>query len=93
MVAYVVIQRRRSRYAVRFTNLPGNVEGFFKSVSGLRYETDVAEGRLALSPADAARAVITYTRGLVVIERLYSDTDRLRQATDLMLLMLFRDAA
>jgi AcrR family transcriptional regulator len=52
-----------------------------------------AAGRLALSPADAARAVITYTRGLVVIERLYSDTDRLRQAAGLMLQLLFRDAA
>ena len=26
---------------VRFTNLPGNVETYFKSVSGLRYETEV----------------------------------------------------
>ena len=28
-------------FLVRFTNLPGNVEGFFKSVSGLKYETEV----------------------------------------------------
>ena len=28
-------------FLVRFTNLPGNVEGFFKSVSGLRYETEI----------------------------------------------------
>lgn len=27
-------------FLVRFTNLPGNVEGFFKSVSGLKYETE-----------------------------------------------------
>jgi len=26
---------------VRFTNLPGNVETYFKSASGLRYETEV----------------------------------------------------
>ncbi|HTJ99119.1 MAG TPA: TetR/AcrR family transcriptional regulator, partial [Bordetella sp.] len=58
-----------------------------------RLSRDDAAGRLALSPADAARAVITYTRGLVVIERLYSDTDRLRQAAGLMLQMLFREAA
>lgn len=28
-------------FLVRFTSLPGNVEGYFKSVSGLRYETEV----------------------------------------------------
>jgi len=28
-------------FLVRFTNLSGSVEGFFKSVSGLRYETEV----------------------------------------------------
>jgi phage tail-like protein len=28
-------------FLVRFTNLPGNVEGFFKSASGLRYETEI----------------------------------------------------
>ena len=28
-------------FLVRFTNLPGNVEGFFKSVSGLKFETEV----------------------------------------------------
>jgi len=28
-------------FLVRFTNLPGNVEGFFKSVGGLKFETEV----------------------------------------------------
>jgi phage tail-like protein len=28
-------------FLVRFTDLPGTVESFFKSVSGLRYETEV----------------------------------------------------
>jgi phage tail-like protein len=28
-------------FKVRFTSLPGNVEGFFKSVSGLKYEQEV----------------------------------------------------
>ena len=28
-------------FLVRFTSLPGNVEGFFKSCSGLRYETEI----------------------------------------------------
>jgi phage tail-like protein len=27
-------------FLVRFTNLPGNVETYFKSVSGIRYETE-----------------------------------------------------
>jgi phage tail-like protein len=30
---------------VRFTSLPGNVETFFKSASGLRYETEVVPVR------------------------------------------------
>ena len=28
-------------FKVQFDNLPGNVEGFFKSVSGLKFETEV----------------------------------------------------
>src|ERR1044071_2958948 len=28
-------------FLVRFTNLPDNVEGFFKSVTGLKFETEV----------------------------------------------------
>jgi AcrR family transcriptional regulator len=58
-----------------------------------RFSRGDAAGRLALPPADAARAVITYTRGIVVVERVYHDADRLRHAADLMLQMLFRDAA
>ncbi len=32
-------------FLVRFTSLPGNVETFFKSASGLRYETEVVPVR------------------------------------------------
>ena len=46
--------------------------------------------RLALSPAKAARLVITVTRGIVVLERIYpDDRQRLRSAADSLLDILF----
>jgi AcrR family transcriptional regulator len=45
---------------------------------------------LALSPAKAARLVITVTRGIVVLERIYpDDRQRLRSAADSLLDVLF----
>ena len=47
-------------------------------------------GKLALSPAKAARLVITVTRGIVVLERVYpDDRQRLRAAADSLLEVLF----
>jgi AcrR family transcriptional regulator len=46
--------------------------------------------KLALSPARAARLVITVTRGIVVLERIYpGDRQRLRSAADSLLDVLF----
>ncbi len=46
--------------------------------------------KLALSPEKAAQLVITVTRGIVVLERVYaSDRKRLRAASDALLAVLF----
>ncbi|GII57238.1 TetR family transcriptional regulator [Planotetraspora thailandica] len=43
-----------------------------------RLSTDEARARLAIPPAEAARVLITMTRGIVVMERVYQDPERLR---------------
>ena len=44
-----------------------------------RFAMDQASKCLALEPTAAARLVITLTRGIVVIERLYQDAERLKE--------------
>jgi AcrR family transcriptional regulator len=46
--------------------------------------------QLALSPQDAARLIVTHTRGLVVIERVYRDEKRMRSMADLLIRLLFK---
>ncbi|RPE37742.1 TetR family transcriptional regulator [Streptomyces sp. Ag109_O5-1] len=43
-----------------------------------RLSLEDATARLVIPPAEAARVVITMTRGTVVMERVYQDPDRLR---------------
>ncbi|MFI6332417.1 TetR/AcrR family transcriptional regulator [Micromonospora chersina] len=43
-----------------------------------RLSTTEARSRLAIPPAEAARLLITLTRGIVVMERVYQDPERLR---------------
>ncbi|SCL51043.1 TetR/AcrR family transcriptional regulator [Micromonospora chersina] len=43
-----------------------------------RLSTNEARSRLAIPPAEAARLLITLTRGIVVMERVYQDPERLR---------------
>ncbi|WP_433275049.1 TetR/AcrR family transcriptional regulator [Pseudonocardia xinjiangensis] len=43
-----------------------------------RLSTDEARPRLAIPPAETARVLITMTRGIVVMERVYQDPERLR---------------
>ena len=45
-------------------------------------------GKLAISPREAAQLLVTHTRGLVVIERVYQDEDRLRSMADLLIDLL-----
>jgi AcrR family transcriptional regulator len=47
------------------------------------------EGQLALPPRQAARLIVTLTRGIVVIERVYQDEKRLRSAADMLIALLF----
>jgi AcrR family transcriptional regulator len=58
-----------------------------------RFSTADAAPRLALAPDEAARVVLTYTRGIVVMERVYQDGERLRQAADLLVTLLVSPAA
>lgn len=46
--------------------------------------------QLALSPLDAARLIVTHTRGLVVIERVYGDEARMRSMADLLIQLLLK---
>jgi AcrR family transcriptional regulator len=43
-----------------------------------------AQERLTLEPRQAARMILTMTRGLVVIERIYQDERRMRSMADLL---------
>ncbi|MFI7615479.1 TetR/AcrR family transcriptional regulator [Nonomuraea terrae] len=43
-----------------------------------RISTEEARARLAIPPEEAARVLITMTRGIVVMERVYQDPERLR---------------
>ncbi|WP_371127013.1 TetR/AcrR family transcriptional regulator [Variovorax sp. YR216] len=43
-----------------------------------RFARDDAHGRLQLPPAQAARLVVTMTRGIVVMERIHGDAAKLR---------------
>lgn len=53
-------------------------------------QPDKAGQKLSLSPAKAAKLVITVTRGIVVLERVYpDDRQRLRAAADSLLEVLF----
>jgi TetR/AcrR family transcriptional regulator, transcriptional repressor for nem operon len=44
---------------------------------------------LILPPEEAARLILTFTRGLVVIERVYQDKKRLRATADMLTALLF----
>ena len=44
--------------------------------------------KLAISPKEAARLLVTHTRGLVVIERVYQDEERMRSMADLVIDLL-----
>jgi TetR/AcrR family transcriptional regulator, transcriptional repressor for nem operon len=46
------------------------------------------EGQLTLPPRQAARLIVTLTRGIVVIERVYQDEKRLRSVADMQITLL-----
>lgn len=47
-----------------------------------------AKARLGIEPREAARMIVTMTRGLVVIERVYQDEERMRVTADLLIDLL-----
>ncbi|QRP45756.1 TetR/AcrR family transcriptional regulator [Amycolatopsis sp. FDAARGOS 1241] len=47
-----------------------------------RLSADEVRPRLAMPPADAARVLVTMTRGIVVMERVYQDPKRLRETAE-----------
>ncbi|WP_435609432.1 TetR/AcrR family transcriptional regulator [Pseudomonas knackmussii] len=55
-----------------------------------RFDQDDARALLNLEPDLAARLVVTLTRGIVVIERVYQDPQRLREAANALLAVLFK---
>jgi TetR/AcrR family transcriptional regulator, transcriptional repressor for nem operon len=54
------------------------------------FSTDAARARLAVSPEEAADLVVTFTRGLAVMERVYQDADHLDRIAAALVRTLFR---
>jgi len=69
--------------------LRGMLEGL-REVLEERLSQPDAKLRLTLSPQDAARLLVTFTRGNVVMERIYHDRAELQATADSMIQVLFR---
>ncbi|MEV7326362.1 helix-turn-helix domain-containing protein [Streptomyces sp. NPDC093970] len=69
--------------------LRGMLDGL-EAVLTRRLSEDDATGRLAVPPVEAARVLVTATRGNVVIESVYEDPDRLRAAARTLVDMIVR---
>jgi AcrR family transcriptional regulator len=61
----------------------------FEQLVKERLSREDAVQRLALPPTDAARLVVTLTRGIVVMERVYQNPARLKKTADSMIRALF----
>lgn len=67
------------------------LQGFLDDMEAMlikRFEFEEARSKLAIAPAEAARLIVTFTRGIVVIERIYQDADRLRATAALIIQLL-----
>lgn len=53
-----------------------------------RLSREDQQAQLALPPRQAARLIVTFTRGLVVVERVYQDEKRLRSVADNLIAVL-----
>ncbi|AWS46105.1 TetR/AcrR family transcriptional regulator [Streptosporangium sp. 'caverna'] len=58
-----------------------------------RLSTEEARPRLTIPPAEAARVLVTMTRGIVVMERVYQDPERLRATAASLITALLAPAA
>ncbi|WP_397448821.1 TetR/AcrR family transcriptional regulator [Pseudomonas sp. NA-150] len=69
----------------------GALQGMLDNMEQLliqRLQADDAHSRLTLTPAEAARLIVTFTRGIVVIERIYPEVERLRDTAGLIIKVL-----
>ncbi|MFE0631410.1 TetR/AcrR family transcriptional regulator [Streptomyces sp. NPDC058864] len=67
------------------------IRGMLDRLEGVmaeRLSREDAAGLLAVPPTEAARVLVTMTRGTVVIERVYQDADRLRATARSLIAML-----
>jgi AcrR family transcriptional regulator len=60
----------------------------YEALLGERMALGGEEETLALPAADAARLIIVFTRGIVVIERIYEDAARMQAAADMLITLL-----
>jgi len=67
------------------------LEGLIDDLESLllkRFERDDARERLRLPPAEAARLVVTMTRGIVVMERIHGDATKLKATASTLIELL-----
>jgi AcrR family transcriptional regulator len=69
--------------------LRGMLEGLAELLEQRLSQPD-AKARLALSPRDAARLLVTFTRGNVVMERIYHGPEQLQATADSVIQILFK---
>ncbi|WP_090192480.1 MULTISPECIES: TetR/AcrR family transcriptional regulator [unclassified Duganella] len=69
--------------------LRGMLEGLGEVLEERLSQPD-AKARLALPPKDAARLLVTFTRGNVVMERIYHGREELQATADSMIAVLFK---
>jgi AcrR family transcriptional regulator len=69
--------------------LRGMLEGLAEALEQRLSQPD-AVARLSLSPQDAARLLVTFTRGNVVMERIYHSPEQLQATADSMIQILFK---
>lgn len=69
--------------------LRGMLEGLGEVLEARLSQPD-ARARLTLSPQDAARLLVTFTRGNVVMERIYHGPQQLQATADSMIQILFK---
>jgi AcrR family transcriptional regulator len=68
--------------------LRGMLEGLAEVLEQRLSQPD-AKARLSLAPKDAARLLVTFTRGNVVMERIYHGREELQATADSMIAVLF----
>lgn len=68
--------------------LQGLLDGI-EALVGARLARPEEDTGLAIPPQEAARLILTFTRGLVVLERVYQDKQRLRATADMFIGLLF----